>query len=218
MTANFTPSLLMALTDYIPVILFLIGSFYLGSIVHRKASTFVFIMFVIGISISHFAGFAKATWKLLLATSGTNIAWLDDFQFLFLGIGIFLVFVSILTIVIKQTKKSKRTLAPALLTIKGTSAFYYLLTLVVLSTIGYLSCLIILSRKVKCHISVIFYIIYGVISILMGALSGSGEYEIVNWIAQSINTIGTLSLLIAHINLNKKDLENFKTNAIAKAA
>ncbi|MEX1376052.1 MAG: hypothetical protein AB1Z23_01140 [Eubacteriales bacterium] len=209
MNINFTPSLFMAITDYIPVILFFIGSFFFGSFVRRNSSIFMFVLFVIGIAVANFAGFAKATWKLMLATGGRNIVWMDDFQFLFLGIGFVLVFIVVLSIVIKTKKKptAKSAAAAAIISVKGTSLFYYLLTIVVLSTLGYLSCLIIMSRRLKVHISVVLYIVYAVVSILMGGLSGSGEYEIAHWVAQCINTIGTFSLLIAHINLNKKDLE-----------
>ena len=214
MNINFTPSLLMAVTDYIPVILFFIGSFFFGSFVRRNSGIFMFIIFVVGISIANFAGFVKATWKLLLATGGPNILWMDDFQFLFLGIGFVLVFISVLSIVLKTRKKTNLKSAAAIgaISVKGTSLFYYLLSLVVISTIGYLSCLIIMSRRLKVHLSVVLYIFYAVVSILMGGLSGSGEYEIAHWIAQFINTLGTLALLIAHINLNKKDLELKKAN------
>ena len=205
MTANFTPSLIMALTDYIPVILFLIGSYVLGKFMKRRASLFFFILYVLGMATANFAGLCKATWKLMLATGTNAYAWMDDLQFLFLGIGLTIVFISILSVL--QKSKHLKTSVPVLLfTVKGTNLFYYLLTIVVASTIGYLSCLIIYARRIQCRIAVVLYISYGVISIMMGALSGSGGMEIINWIAQSINTVGTGALLIAHIYLNKKDL------------
>lgn len=209
---NFTPSLGMALFDFVPVILFLIGSFYFGSFVKRNNSIFVFIMFVVGIAIANFAGFCKASWKLILALGGANIAWMDDLQFLFLGIGLSLVFIAAFIIMRKRkTTQKSSALAAIMFTVKGTNLFYYLLTLVVASTIGYLSCLIIIAKKLKVHISVVLYITYGVISIMMGALSGSGEMEMVNWIAQTINTVGMCALLIAHFNLNKKDKQMQQT-------
>jgi len=196
----------MALFDFVPVILFLIGSFYFVSFIKRNGNIFVLILFAAGIAIANFGGLCKAVWKLLLATGGKNYAWMDDYQFLFLGIGLSLVFVSTFIIARKKRKVRRNAAAAAIVfTVKGTNLFYYLLTVVVVSTIGYLSCLIVLAKKLNAKISVVLYITYGVISIMMGALSGSGEMEIVNWIAQTINTIGMLSLLIAHFHLNKED-------------
>jgi len=215
---NFTPSLGMALFDFVPVILFVIGSFYLGSFVKRNSNTFVFIMFAAGIATANFAGLCKAAWKFMLATSGKGIAWMDDLQFLFLGIGLTLVFIAVF-IIMRKRKKAENTAAAAaiMFTVKGTNLFYYLLTLVVAATIGYLSCLIIIAKKLKSNISVVLYIAYGVISIMMGALSGSGEMEIINWIAQTINTIGIFALLIAHFHLNRKD-KLAQEEAVQKAA
>ncbi|MBN2878275.1 MAG: hypothetical protein JXN65_01470 [Clostridia bacterium] len=213
MTVNFTPSLVMALTDFIPVILFLAGSIVLSCYMKRNSCTVCFVLFILGALIVNFGGFAKATWKLLLATSGKNIPWLDDLQFLFMGIGTLLIFISLLSLVVRKKKQEKFLVPAAIFTIKDTNMFYYLLALVIISTTGYLACLAILSAKQKNRISMIFYIIYWVISLAMGGLSGKGELESVNWIAQSINTLGMLLLLAAHIRLNKRDIEMKAENA-----
>ena len=207
MVVNFTPSLGMALFDFVPVILFFIGSFIFGSFMKRHTKPFGFVMFVVGIAVANFAGFCKAIWKMLLATEKYAPMWMDDFQFLFLGIGLTLVFISVFTVV-KRTKNSQKTMAvPALLfTVKGSNLFYILLTVVVASTIGYLSCLIIYAKRLDSRVSIVLYIVYGVVSIVMGGLSGSGGLESVNWIAQTANTIGLAALLIAHFHLNRKDL------------
>lgn len=203
---NFTPSLGMALFDFVPVVLFMIGSFYFGSFIKRNSNIFQFILFIAGIAIANFAGMCKAIWKLMMAIGKDGIVWMDDYQFLFLGVGLTLVFITTFTIMRKRKKTDNTAVAAAaIFTVKGTNLFYYLLTVVVAATIGYLSCLIIMAKKLKSNVSVVLYIVYGVISILMGALSGSGEMEIVNWIAQTINTIGMFALLIAHFHLNRKD-------------
>jgi len=207
MAVNFTPSLVMALTDFIPVILFLAGSIFLACYMKRNSCAFCFVLFILGALIVNFGGFAKAAWKLLLATSGENIPWLDDLQFLFMGVGTLLIFISLLSLVIQKKKTEKSVAAAAVFTIKGTSMFYYLLALVIISTTGYLACLAILSAKQKNRLSMIFYIIYWIISLAMGGMSGKGELESINWIAQGINTLGMLLLLVAHINLNKRDIE-----------
>lgn len=209
MTIDFTPSLLMALTDFIPVIFFIIGIVFLGKYMRRNANIFPFILFLLGAISSSFGGLAKASWKLLLAIWDYNIPWLDDFQFLFLASGFLLIFISLLTIVVAN-KKAKKDIfvAPALLTIKGTPIFAVLLSIVTLSTFGLIFCLVKLAKKLESKIAIVMYIIYLAVALAMGAFSGSGDSETVNWIAQSINTLGTLALLIGHYNLNKKDTEH----------
>lgn len=205
MNAYFTPSLLMSITDYFPVILFLIGTIFLAKYMKRNVKLPFFIIGLTGSSLIFISGLLKATGKLLIATVDTTIVWFSEIQFLLLGPGSLLLFIALLSIVLVNKKNSAVSLS--FLAIKGTPLFYLMLTLTSVSTIGYLICGIILAKKQSNKKSIILYICYLVVVLAMSAFSNSGEYEIVNWICQTINSLGMLALVFAHYNLNKKDIE-----------
>ena len=69
----------MALTDYIPVVLFGISALLLCRDLKNKMSKAVFATLVIGVIVAFLAGFLKATYKLLIATGIGEIAFFNDF-------------------------------------------------------------------------------------------------------------------------------------------
>jgi hypothetical protein len=78
----------MALQDYMPVILSSIGLFFLARMVARMDALSGRLAYVGWILIT-LGGLDKATWKLLMAASNSqvNLTWLDDSLFMLMGPG-----------------------------------------------------------------------------------------------------------------------------------
>lgn len=76
----------LALFDFLPVIFSGIGVLILAQMIGRfdatsgKAAYFAALLIVLG-------GLSKAVWKIIIATTGTDIVWLDDLLFVFLAPG-----------------------------------------------------------------------------------------------------------------------------------
>ena len=64
----------MALVDYIPVAFFAIAAFILMRDLYNKMTKLSFLVFALGVSAVTVAGACKATWKLLYAASGSDLA------------------------------------------------------------------------------------------------------------------------------------------------
>ncbi len=76
----------LALVDFIPVIFSGIGAYFIAQLISRveeasgKMAYLAAGLLVLG-------GLTKAGWKLIIATTGNDIVWLDDLLFVFLGPG-----------------------------------------------------------------------------------------------------------------------------------
>jgi hypothetical protein len=79
----------MALEDYLPIIFSAVGLFLIAKILTKKQSI-IGIQAWIGAILIVFDGFLKATWKLIYASTGNDIAWMHDSLFLFMGPGFFI--------------------------------------------------------------------------------------------------------------------------------
>lgn len=210
----FTPNIIMALTDYIPVILFFIASIYLIRFTKRNAKTIFTTLLILGSSLVFLGGFIKASWKLIYAIFDVSFIWMRNIQFMLLAPGTMFIFISVLSIALLQ--KPKKIAPSTLNSLGGTPFFIPLLTTLTLSTAGYLISLMVLAKRRNCIISVFMYGIYFVIMLIMGANSNKGDFELINWICQAINSLGMAALLIGHYRLNKADLDN--KISVAKAA
>ena len=81
-------TIVMALQDYLPVILSSIGLFFLARMVTRIDQASGRLAYL-GWALITLGGINKATWKLIMAatSSQTNLVWLDDSLFFLLGTG-----------------------------------------------------------------------------------------------------------------------------------
>jgi hypothetical protein len=87
-TISETYTTVMALQDFMPVILSSIGLFLLARMITRMNAASGQVAFI-GWLLITLGGLDKASWKLLMASSNsqTNITWLDDSLFILMGIG-----------------------------------------------------------------------------------------------------------------------------------
>jgi hypothetical protein len=81
-----TYTLPLALEDFIPVILSALGLFIIARMVGRVHSQ-LGQMALLGGGLAALGGLLKASWKLIIATTGNDIVWMDNSLFVFLAPG-----------------------------------------------------------------------------------------------------------------------------------
>ena len=184
----------MAIVDYIPVVLFIMASSLLIRNLKNKINKITFYMFVFGTALVSYAGFFKATYKLLYALNIGDYIWMSNqffsnqsFGFLLAGIG--LVF-GVVTL-----NKNK------------TYAFLPTMALVGIMVVGLAAMdagLCFLANKMKKRNALICFIVSFFLCLMMGYLSSKDfDKAFMNWLAQGINTVGQLLLYIGVRILDK---------------
>ena len=189
----------MALVDYIPVIFFALAGAILASDLKNKMGGLNYLIFNLGVWGVFAAGAAKATWKLLIAATGTNIEILNMMFFPTQSIGFLLAGLALISMLI--AKKNR---------LNGVNTFVYIGMMVaglaIMDTV-----LAILAGKLKRGGAVLLFILSFVCSLCMGYLSSRDFTEATwNWIAQSINIVGQGSLLLGAISLRKGGLRELR--------
>ena len=80
-------SVALALYDYIPVIVYMIGYCLLFDTVYRFIDKLIASSVCIGLTLQFIGGFGKATHKLILSMTDINIVWMAEGLFLWLSAG-----------------------------------------------------------------------------------------------------------------------------------
>ena len=187
----------MALTDFIPVFLFLASAILLLRFLYPQMRVGAFAMLACGTGAVFTAGFLKALWKLLYALG------LCDFQALNLtfmplqSIGFLTAGIALLLHVIRARGKTAAVAAPAVYS--GTMLFVGLMVAGVLLTDV---CLAILAKRAKKPLAAVLFLISFVFMMGMGYLSSRDFAEAsMHWIAQSVNAVGQGLLLAGTLSL-----------------
>jgi hypothetical protein len=79
-------TLSLALVDFIPVAFSAVGVLFIARMISRLDRSVGQMAYLATVLIG-LGGLTKAIWKLIIATSGNDIVWLDDLLFVFLGSG-----------------------------------------------------------------------------------------------------------------------------------
>ena len=201
-------SVSMALVDYIPVILFTIGSIILMRDLYNKMSKGAFALFSAGVIDVTLSGALKATWKLLYAAGVCDFERLNNMFFPVQSIGFLLAGLGILAMIThKQTKKAA-ALAVVPPVYSGTLIFIILM----ISGLGMMQAsLCVLAKKMKKSSLIVIFIISFICSLGMGYLSTKDFAQAsMNWIAEGVNLVGQLTSLIGIISLHKSGLADLK--------
>jgi hypothetical protein len=82
-----------------------------------------------------------------------------------------------------------------------------LVMIMALSNLGYLICMIIAAFKIKCRLSIFFYILSIIAMLSMAGLSSAPKTEIFNWIEQCVNISVQVFAFFGHLLLYKKDIK-----------
>ena len=201
-------SVSMALVDYIPVILFTIGSIILMRDLYNKMSKGAFALFSAGVIDVTLSGALKATWKLLYAAGVCDFERLNNMFFPVQSIGFLLAGLGILAMLIhKQTKK-----AAALAVVPPVYSGTFIFIILMISGLGMMQAsLCVLAKKMKKSSLIVIFIISFICSLGMGYLSTKDFAQAsMNWIAEVVNFVGQLTSLIGIISLHKSGLADLK--------
>lgn len=193
-------SVLMALADFIPVVLFCAAAIILIRDMYNKMSKGAFALFAAGTIDVICAGSLKATYKLLYALGTCDFQALSDVFFPMQSIGFLLAGIGVLAMLChKQSEKTVLAVAPPFFS--GTFLFVGLMV----AGLGSMNVVLsILAVRLKRGVIVLLFVLSFVCSLGMGYLSSRNfDGALMNWIAEGVNTVGQGALLAGAILLNK---------------
>ncbi|RMF98426.1 MAG: hypothetical protein D6734_00300 [Candidatus Schekmanbacteria bacterium] len=156
-------SLGVALYDYLPNIVFVIGIYFVISSIRRDINKFHYVLILIASVFVFLAGMSKATWKLIIAMADTDIRILGDIQFPLMGIGFFIIFYVLLMVLLKKGGGES-----SLNAIGIASSKKIFLPMMILGGLGTTICLILLSLRRKATAAVIFFALDVLMTTSMG--------------------------------------------------
>ena len=190
----------MALTDFIPVILFGISAVLLTRDLRNKMSKGAAACLTVGVCAAFLAGFLKAMYKLLIALGAGTYPLLNT---LFLPLQSSGLLLTGLGIVLMLALRRKAALAMAPLTMG-------FITMMVLGLGAMCAGLSVIAAKMKKAGLIAVFVLCFFCYMGMGYLaSRDGNTAAANWIEQGVNTLGQILLLAGVSSLHKAGLRDF---------
>jgi hypothetical protein len=188
----------LALFDFVPTLAFLVGAFFLVriSLICRGNRTGRMVM--AGTLLVFLGGFFKATWKLLYTTGTADIVWMNQGQFVFSAIGFLGMCVAVILMVRGRKKADASKAGPVMAMAAWKIPFLFVMTVASLGAEGILATL---AFRRKARAAAIGFVI-GVLGILaMGALASAEQTIVMQWVEESVNTVGQLGFMAGCILL-----------------
>lgn len=190
----------MALADYIPVILFLLGTQIIAGDLKHRISSISWWLFTIGILMVTAAGALKATYKLLCALNIADVTWMTKQFFSNQAIGFLLAGIG-LTIGVTSLKGKTFALIPTMA----------LVGIMVIGLGAMDASLAFLASRLKKRSALVCFIVSFFLCLGMGYLSSKDFTQAsMNWIAQGVNLAGQLLLYIGCRQLHDAGLADLK--------
>lgn len=200
-------TVLMALVDVIPVIMFAIGSVMLQRDLYDRMSKGAFAIFATGTINIVSAGLLKAVYKLLYATNVCDFEVLSKMFFPTMAIGFLMAGLGLIGMLFhKQSRNAALSVAPPLFT--GTMIF--VMFMVLGSGMIYVALSVIAVKLKKRPLIALF--VLGWFSLLcMGYLSSKDFTQAyMNWVAEGVNFVAQGAFLAGVIALRKAGLAKLK--------
>lgn len=198
-------SIVMALVDYVPVILWGAASILLQRGLYPKMMKGSFALFAAGTINVFAAGFLKATWKLLYAAGICDFTALNTLFFPLQSIGFLLAGAGVIAMLL-QKRAAALAIAPPLY--QGTFLFVGLMVTglgCMCGGLGYV------AVKMRRRGAVACFALSFVCSLCMGYLSSQDfASAAMNWIAEIVNILGQGALLLGALSLEKAGIKTFK--------
>ena len=201
-------TVLMGLTDFVPVALFAVSMVLMQRDLYNKMPKYSFACFAAGTIDILIAGFLKALWKTLYALGlcdfhvlNTMFLPTQSLGFLLAGLGI----------VLMLTNKKQIGLALAAPPVFSGSVIF--ISMMVLGHGAICACLAILAAKLKKKALIPVFILCFFAYMAMGYLgSRDSSTAAANWIEQGVNTLGQILLLCGVLGLHKAGLRDYRLN------
>lgn len=198
-------SVFMALTDFIPVVLFGISAVLMQRDLYNKMTKYAFACFAAGCADLFLAGFLKALWKLLYALGICDFQVLNtmflptqSIGFLLAGLGIVIMFFG--------RKSAALAVAPPVF--RGTVLFVAVMVLGLGAICASLSVLAVRMKKkgLVFVFALVFFCYMG-----MGYLaSRDSASAAANWVEQGVNCLGQLLMLAGVGTLHRAGLRELQ--------
>ena len=193
----------MALTDYLPVLLFGISALLLCRDLKNKMTKGNFVCLVFGGCIGFLAGFLKALYKLLIALRVGAFEILNESFLPMQSAGLLLTGLAI--VLMLALRKKAALMAPLTAGCIG---------MMVLGLGGMCAGLSVVAAKMKKKILIPVFILCFFCYMGMGYLAAKKDGSAAsNWIEQGVNTLGQILLLLGVGTLHKAGLREFKLTA-----
>ena len=194
----------MALTDFIPVILFGIAAVILQHDLYSRMPKYAFACLAAGSIDAFLAGFLKALWKLLYALGLCDFAVLNTMFLPVQSLGLLLTGLGLL-LMLCAGRKSVTVLTAAPPLFKGTFVF---VAMMVLGLGAICAALSVIAVRLKKKGMIIVFVLCFFCYMSMGYLaSREGNSALMNWIEQGVNTVGQLLLLTGVLVLHKAGMK-----------
>ena len=194
----------MALTDFIPVILFGIAAVILQRDLYHRMPKYAFACLAAGSVDAFLAGFLKALWKLLYAAGICDFQVLNTMFLPVQSLGLLLTGLGL--VIMLGTRKKTAALAVAPPLFKGTFLFVGMMVLGLGAICASLS---VLAVKLKKKGLIIAFVLCFFCYMAMGYLaSRDGNSSLMNWVEQGVNTLGQALLLTGVLTLHKAGLKD----------
>lgn len=167
----------MALVDYIPVAFFAMGSLIIAKDLKDRMSKLTYALFSGGATLIVFAGFFKATYKLLYASGVGDFLWMSNQFFSNQSLGFLLAGIGLTLYAVKPGNR--------------TYAFLPTMALVgfmVIGAAGMDASLAYIANKAKKKNAMVSFIVSFFLTMMMGYLSSRDfDKAFMNWVAQFVN-------------------------------
>ncbi len=198
-------TVLIALTDYIPVAIFAVVAVLLMRDLYSKMPKYAFACFAAGTIDAFIAGFLKATWKLLYAAGICDFHVLNTMFLPTQSLGLLLTGFGIL-LMLGAKKRAALAVAPPLF--QGTFVFVGMMVLGLGAMCAGLGSIAVkMKKKGLIPVFVLCFLCY----MAMGYLaSRDGSSAAMNWAEQGVNCLGQVFLLIGVLTLHKAGLREFE--------
>lgn len=188
----------LALVDFLPNLAFLIGAFFLVKTSYLCRGTRCARMLMAGTLLVFLGGFLKATWKLLYAAQIADIQWMSQAQFILLGVGFLAMSVSVILMARQRRALAQGGIVLAMAPWK--IPFLFLMTVTSLGANGILA--YIAYRRHLRPAAVGFVIsVLGILA--MGALASGEQTVPMQWIEETINTLGQTGFMVGSVLLHR---------------
>ena len=181
-------TLSLAIYDYLPILIWVAGSYFLVDAIREDINrVFFYYILILSLVLVCIGGILKATWKLLIAIADINLFLLSDIQFPLMGTGFLLLFISLLSLLLQKKDIQKKKFAIGVFK----KSF---LPVMVIGSIGSTICLMLIAKRKKAFLALIFYSIFLVVSTSMGYIGSrivANSYNVI-LLEQTINCSSTL--------------------------
>lgn len=204
-------TILLAITDFIPVLLFGAGSLFLLRIGYKYLTRGYYTSMAGGAILCFLGGFYKASSKLMEAIFDYYLPALQSSQFIMLAPGFVLLFVASLGLLKRNKQSVMFAAAPAMELWK-----IPFIAVMSLANIGYLVVLAVFSLQKKIRTPAVLYILSILTLLLISYLSTRPMTIQVQWIAQGVNSVVQFFAAAGHYilyrHLFNPDIDNSSTS------